>query len=88
MTVFTTRWCLTACRLGAALTLLLLRTPAGRALSATWTAPPPISAPPQVQAHNFANAIRTDIGPTLVLLCLNAAADFSGRNTRWLSCRV
>ncbi|NIJ28990.1 hypothetical protein FHT00_000923 [Sphingomonas insulae] len=29
--------------------------------SATWTAPPPINAPPHAQAHNFANAIRTDI---------------------------
>ncbi|VWX59628.1 hypothetical protein [Sphingorhabdus sp. 109] len=29
--------------------------------SETCTAPPPISAPPQVQAHNFAKAIRTDI---------------------------
>jgi len=30
-------------------------------VSATCTAPPPISAPPQVQAHNFAKAMRTDI---------------------------
>ncbi len=29
--------------------------------SETCTAPPPIKAPPQVQAHNFAKAIRTDI---------------------------
>lgn len=29
--------------------------------SATWTAPPPRIAPPAVQAHNFARAIRTDI---------------------------
>ena len=50
-----------AYRLGAALTLFVLWTPAGRALSATWTAPPPMRAPPQVQAHNLANAIRTDI---------------------------
>lgn len=29
--------------------------------SATWTAPPPITAPPQAHAHSFANAIFTDI---------------------------
>ncbi len=29
--------------------------------SATCTAPPPINAPPQVHAHNFAKAMRTDI---------------------------
>lgn len=29
--------------------------------SATWTAPPPITAPPHAQAHSFAKAIRTDI---------------------------
>jgi hypothetical protein len=29
--------------------------------SATWTAPPPMIAPPQVQAQSFAKAIRTDI---------------------------
>lgn len=32
---------------------------AGR--SATWTAPPPMIAPPQAQAHSFAKAIRTDM---------------------------
>ncbi|MFD1107298.1 hypothetical protein [Sphingobium olei] len=48
--------------------LLLLWTTAGRALSATWTAPPPMIAPPQVQAHNLASAIRTDIGSTLFCL--------------------
>jgi len=47
--------------LGAALVLLLLWTTAGRALSATWTAPPPMIAPPAVQAHNLASAIRTDM---------------------------
>ena len=30
-------------------------------VSATCIAPPPINAPPQVQAHNFAKAMRTDI---------------------------
>lgn len=34
--------------------------------SATCMAPPPINAPPQVQAHNFAKAIRTDIFSTLL----------------------
>ncbi len=33
----------------------------GLADSVTCTAPPPIKAPPHVQAHNFAKAIRTDI---------------------------
>jgi len=36
---------------GAALTLFVLWTLAGRALSATWTAPPPMIAPPAAQAH-------------------------------------
>ena len=35
-------------------------------------------APPQVQAHNLANAIRTDIGSTL-LLCYRANA-FTGKS--------
>jgi hypothetical protein len=30
----------------------------------TWTAPPPMMAPPHVQAHNFARAILTDIPNT------------------------
>jgi hypothetical protein len=40
---------------------------AGRsgAVSATWTAPPPMTAPPQVQAQSFAKAILTDISRTL-----------------------
>ena len=42
---------------------LLVRTTAGRSgeLALTWTAPPPMMAPPAVHAHNFAMAIRTDI---------------------------
>jgi hypothetical protein len=67
--------------LGAAFTLLLLWTTAGRALSATWTAPPPMIAPPQVQAHNLANAIRTDIGSTLVLFTPRPPSACAGRWT-------
>lgn len=33
----------------------------------TWTAPPPISAPPHVQAQSFAKAIRTDISSSCPL---------------------
>lgn len=55
---------------GAAFTLFVLWTTAGRALSATWTAPPPMIAPPAAQAHNLAIAIRTDIGSTLVCLAV------------------
>jgi hypothetical protein len=33
----------------------------GRGCETTWAAPAPITAPPQVQAHNFAKAILTDI---------------------------
>ena len=43
------------------------RTSWGRSggFSATWTAPPPMIAPPQVQAQSFAKAILTDIKRTL-----------------------
>ncbi len=43
------------------------RTSWGRSggFSATWTAPPPMTAPPQVQAQSFAKAILTDIERTL-----------------------
>ena len=55
--------------LGRAFTVLAfaLLTIAGRAggFSATWTAPPPMIAPPQVQAQSFAKAILTDIRRTL-----------------------
>jgi hypothetical protein len=46
---------------------------AGRsgAVSATWTAPPPMIAPPQVQAQSFAKAILTDISRTLFRLQLH-----------------
>jgi hypothetical protein len=52
------------CLAGAAFACL---TKAGRwgGFSDTWTAPPPMIAPPQVQAQSFAKAIRTDIRRTL-----------------------
>jgi hypothetical protein len=50
------------------LTLLVEWVTAGRGLSAMCTAPPPMMAPPHVAAHNFAKAIRTDIGFTLFIL--------------------
>ncbi len=65
----TTRRWVEAVRAGWA---LVLCTTAGRSggFSRTCTAPPPIMAPPTVQAHNFAMAIRTDI-PDLFLLPLS-----------------
>jgi hypothetical protein len=39
----------------------------GGGFSATWTAPPPIIAPPAVQAQSFAKAILTDITTILFL---------------------
>jgi hypothetical protein len=41
----------------------------GGGFSATWTAPPPMIAPPQVQAQSFAKAIFTDIRRTLFQCC-------------------
>ena len=51
---------------------------AGRAggFSETWTAPPPMMAPPQVQAHNFAKAILTDIIAPCSRLCGGMNKDF------------
>jgi len=48
---------------GTAFLPLLVCTTAGRSggFSRTCTAPPPITAPPAVQAQSFAMAIRTDI---------------------------
>jgi len=40
---------------------LTICTLAGRAVSASWSAPPPTIAPPQANAHNFARAILTDM---------------------------
>ncbi|MFN3389508.1 MAG: hypothetical protein ACK40O_11310 [Allosphingosinicella sp.] len=55
-------------------------TMAGRegGFSATWTAPPPMIAPPVVQAHNLARAILTDIRRTL----------FPGRAVRDSCCQI
>ena len=52
---------------GARLVAFAFLMMAGRAggFSVTCTAPPPMIAPPHVQAHNFAKAIRTDIRRTL-----------------------
>jgi hypothetical protein len=38
-------------------------------LAETWTAPPPMIAPPQVQAHSLARAILTDIDAPCSQLC-------------------
>src|SRR3546814_15276387 len=48
--------------------LLIFVRCAGRGDSAICTAPPPMIAPPQAQAHNLAKAIRTDIFDTLFVL--------------------
>ncbi|WP_126516803.1 hypothetical protein [Sphingobium amiense] len=44
-------------------------------------------APPQVQAHNFAKAIRTDIGSTLVLLPVGGGPKGKDRHRRDLPMR-
>lgn len=46
---------------GLAATFFLLNSVRGLAFSATCTAPPPITAPPAVNAASFAKAIRTDM---------------------------
>ncbi len=75
VTVLTTRRFMGCTGLrGAAFTLLVLWSTAGRALSATWTAPPPMIAPPAAQAHNLAIAIRTDIRSYSCLSCGPAIA--------------
>jgi hypothetical protein len=57
----------TETRLLSMVRALAILTMAGRdgGFSAMWIAPPPMIAPPAVQAHNFANAILTDISSTL-----------------------
>jgi hypothetical protein len=52
-------------------------TMAGRGIgfSATWTAPPPMTAPPQVQAQSFARAILTDMIRTLFLVLASDHVD-------------
>src|SRR3546814_11787097 len=57
-----------ACSFGACFMLLIFVRCAGRGDSAICTAPPPMIAPPQAQAHNLAKAIRTDIFDTLFVL--------------------
>src|SRR3546814_14162728 len=59
---------LAACSLGACFMLLIFVRCAGRGDSAICTAPPPMIAPPQAQAHNLAKAIRTDIFDTIFVL--------------------
>ncbi len=58
----TTRRCVVA-RLTCVVRAFVCLTIAGRGggFSATWTAPPPMIAPPQAQAQSFAKAILTDI---------------------------
>src|SRR3546814_16779649 len=55
-------------RFGACFMLLIFVRCAGRGDSAICTAPPPMIAPPQAQAHNLDKAIRTDIFDTLFVL--------------------
>jgi len=43
--------------------------------SVTYTPPPPITAPPQVQAHSLAKAMRTDIVPTLPVAGVRSSQD-------------
>jgi hypothetical protein len=66
-------------RIVLALTVLALAvwTMVGRAsgFSATCTAPPPMTAPPQVQAQSFARAIFTDMIRTLFLALVSDHVD-------------
>ena len=48
--------------------------------SATWTAPPPMIAPPQVQAQSLARAILTDMTAHLVLRFRCVAESPGGRS--------
>lgn len=57
VTTLRTRCGTTACLM----TCRLIETRDAAWVSATWTAPPPMIAPPHAQAHNFAKAIRTDM---------------------------
>ena len=65
----TTRRCFDWARRTVAVRAFAWLTMEGRAggFSATWTAPPPMIAPPQVQAQSFARAIRTDMISILFL---------------------
>src|SRR3546814_16729128 len=57
-----------ACSFGACFMLLIFVRCAGRGDSAICTAPPPMIAPPQAQAHNLAKAISPYIFDTLFVL--------------------
>jgi hypothetical protein len=75
----------------------LTRLGRGGGFSATWTAPPPMMAPPQVQAQSFAKAILTDITSILFLAGMEKGANqypFAGMAIRtdanhrlWLQAR-
>jgi len=64
VTTLRTRCGTTACLM----TCRLIETRDAACVSATWTAPPPMIAPPHAQAHSFAKAIRTDMSVTSSLL--------------------
>ncbi len=51
---------------------------------ATWTAPPPMIAPPQVQAQSFAKAILTDITASLFLAVQLMDGRMPGPSPVWL----
>lgn len=79
-----TRCCFTV------LALVVLRIAGrGSGLAATWTAPPPMIAPPQVQAHNFARAILTDMIRTLfsALGCRKSGPAQISDHHQWLCVR-
>src|SRR3546814_11409092 len=65
-----------ACSFGACFMLLIFVRCAGRGDSAICTAPPPMIAPPQAQAHNLAKAIRTDIFDNLFVLRVHQVLPF------------
>ena len=73
-------------RTGAA---LARRTRAGRdgGFSATCMAPPPMTAPPHVQAQSLARAIRTDIATPCSKLCGEPVNDSKASGSRFELCR-
>ncbi len=72
----TTRRCLDRARRTGTVRAFAWLTRVGRGggFSIAWTAPPPMIAPPQVQAQSFARAILTDMISILFLAGLNKAA--------------